>query len=310
MRRDAQGLPLAHGVYVAVHGPSYETPAEIRYLRTIGADAVGMSTVPEAIVARHMGMDVLGISCITNMAAGVLPQPLVHDEVMEVARQRPRKFAALLEGIIERLSLGRLEAEVARRRTPRTGGSADRASGRRPAPGAEPGGSGGPHAAAHAPRRPPLRTRPPRRGGVGAGAARTDAGARRRTPSERWWPPPPTRAPARTPATRGSRWVPRSKRATASVVTGCNIENATYGLTLCAERVALVKALSEGYTVFTRITVVADTADPTPPCGPCRQLLWEYCGDIEVILANLERTTGTLRLSALLPMPFDARLLE
>lgn len=94
------------------------------------------------------------------------------------------------------------------------------------------------------------------------------------------------------------------------VVTGCNIENATYGLTLCAERVALVKALSEGHAVFTRIVVVADTESPTPPCGPCRQLLWEYCGDIEVILANLEQTTATLRLSALLPMPFDARLLE
>lgn len=94
------------------------------------------------------------------------------------------------------------------------------------------------------------------------------------------------------------------------VITGCNIENATYGLTLCAERVALVKALSEGQTSFTRIAVVADTVDPTPPCGPCRQLLWEYCGDIEVILANLERTTAKLRLSALLPMPFDGRLLE
>jgi cytidine deaminase len=95
-----------------------------------------------------------------------------------------------------------------------------------------------------------------------------------------------------------------------AVVTGCNIENATYGLTLCAERVALVKALSEGHAVFTRIVVVADTETPTPPCGPCRQLLWEYCGDIEVILANLEQTTATLRLAALLPMPFDARLLE
>jgi cytidine deaminase len=94
------------------------------------------------------------------------------------------------------------------------------------------------------------------------------------------------------------------------VVTGCNIENATYGLTLCAERVALVKALSEGHAQFTRIAVVADTEAPTPPCGPCRQLLWEYCGDIDVILANLERTTATLRLSALLPMPFDGRLLE
>ena len=70
------------------------------------------------------------------------------------------------------------------------------------------------------------------------------------------------------------------------IVTGCNIENATYGLTLCAERVALVKALSEGHTAFTRIAVVADTEAPTPPCGPCRQLLWEYCGDIEVMLGN------------------------
>jgi purine-nucleoside phosphorylase len=98
-----QGLALAHGVYASLHGPSYETPAEIRYLRTIGADAVGMSTAPEAIVARHMGMEVLGISCITNMAAGVLPQPLVHDEVMEVARRVRTEFCRLLEGIVERI---------------------------------------------------------------------------------------------------------------------------------------------------------------------------------------------------------------
>jgi purine-nucleoside phosphorylase len=97
------GVAVSHGVYVAVHGPSYETPAEIRYLRTIGADAVGMSTVPEAIAARHMGVEVLGLSCITNMAAGVLPQPLVHDEVMETARRVRGSFIALLEGIIERL---------------------------------------------------------------------------------------------------------------------------------------------------------------------------------------------------------------
>jgi len=94
-----------------------------------------------------------------------------------------------------------------------------------------------------------------------------------------------------------------------TVVGGCNIENATYGLTLCAERVALVKALSEGHSIFTRIAVVADTAAPTPPCGPCRQLLWEYCGDIDIILGNLNGTTGRFRLSALLPMPFDRRLL-
>jgi purine-nucleoside phosphorylase len=98
-----QRSALAHGVYAALHGPSYETPAEIRYLRAIGADAVGMSTAPEAIVARHMGIEVLGISCITNMAAGVLPQPLVHDEVMETARRVRARFSALLEGIVERL---------------------------------------------------------------------------------------------------------------------------------------------------------------------------------------------------------------
>jgi purine-nucleoside phosphorylase len=93
-------VAVVHGVYAALHGPSYETPAEIRYLRGIGADAVGMSTVPEAIVARHMGMQVLGISCITNMAAGVLPRPLHHEEVMETARKVRPKFGALVEEIV------------------------------------------------------------------------------------------------------------------------------------------------------------------------------------------------------------------
>ena len=97
------GLALEHGVYIAVHGPSYETPAEIKAFRSVGADAVGMSTVPEAIVLRHMGVEVLGISCISNMAAGVLPQPLHHDDVMETTRRVRGQFIALLEGIIGRL---------------------------------------------------------------------------------------------------------------------------------------------------------------------------------------------------------------
>lgn len=99
----ALALPIQHGVYIAVLGPSYETPAEIRAFRTLGADAVGMSTAPEAIVARHMGLEVLGISCITNAAAGVFPEPLHHSEVMETAQQVKGQFIALLEGIIGRL---------------------------------------------------------------------------------------------------------------------------------------------------------------------------------------------------------------
>lgn len=99
----AAGVALEHGVYIAVHGPSYETPAEIRAFRIWGADAVGMSTAPEAIAARHMGLEVLGLSCITNMAAGVLPQPLVHSEVVETALRVREQFIALLEGIVERL---------------------------------------------------------------------------------------------------------------------------------------------------------------------------------------------------------------
>jgi len=94
-----------------------------------------------------------------------------------------------------------------------------------------------------------------------------------------------------------------------TIITGCNVENATYGLTICAERVAMFKALSEGYTKFRRVAVVADTEAPTPPCGACRQILWEFGGDLEVLLANLKRQTGTYRLADLLPLPFDARLL-
>lgn len=98
-----KAIPVVHGTYVCLPGPNYETPAEIRFLRMIGADAVGMSTVPEAIVARHMGIEVLGISCIANMAAGVLPVPLNHEDILETARRVQGTFVSLLEGVIERL---------------------------------------------------------------------------------------------------------------------------------------------------------------------------------------------------------------
>ena len=95
-----------------------------------------------------------------------------------------------------------------------------------------------------------------------------------------------------------------------TIVTGCNIENASYGLTMCAERVAMFKALSEGHRTFRRIAVVAEASVPTPPCGACRQILWEFGGDLEVLLAGLRRHHATYRLGDLLPLPFDGRILR
>ena len=97
---------------------------------------------------------------------------------------------------------------------------------------------------------------------------------------------------------------------TGRIFTGCNIENATYGLTICAERVAVFKAISEGARKFTRIAVAADTDVLTPPCGACRQILWEFCGDAELTLANLQGKTETLHLKELFPRPFDASFLD
>ena len=98
------GIEIAEGVYAGLTGPSYETPAEIRYLRAIGADVVGMSTVPEAIAAAHMGIRVLGISCVTNMAAGILDQPITTEEVMETGERVKADFVALLRAVIPRMS--------------------------------------------------------------------------------------------------------------------------------------------------------------------------------------------------------------
>ena len=118
-------------------------------------------------------------------------------------------------------------------------------------------------------------------------------------------------------AVRGNAFAPFSKFQVGAAIedcdgrihTGCNIENATYGLTMCAERVALFKAMSEGARRFRRIAVAADTDVLTPPCGSCRQLLWEFCGDLEVTLVNLQGKTETLRMKELFPRPFDASFL-
>jgi cytidine deaminase len=91
--------------------------------------------------------------------------------------------------------------------------------------------------------------------------------------------------------------------------TGCNVENSTYGLTVCAERVAVFKAISEGVRKFRRVAVAADTDRLTPPCGACRQILWEFCGDIEIVLVNLRGQTETHRLKDLFPKPFDVSYL-
>ena len=91
--------------------------------------------------------------------------------------------------------------------------------------------------------------------------------------------------------------------------TGCNIENATYGLTMCAERVAVFKAMSEGSRKFRRLAIAADTDILTPPCGSCRQILWEFCGDIEIVLVNLKGKSEAFRLKELFPRPFDASFL-
>jgi cytidine deaminase len=96
---------------------------------------------------------------------------------------------------------------------------------------------------------------------------------------------------------------------TGNIFTGCNVENATYGLTVCAERVAIFKAISEGARRFKRVAVAADTDELTPPCGACRQILWEFCGDVEIVLANPQGKTETLRLGALFPRAFDASFL-
>ncbi len=100
------------------------------------------------------------------------------------------------------------------------------------------------------------------------------------------------------------------KTKSGKIFTGCNIESASYGLTVCAERVAIWKAVSEGETKFTNIAVVADTEELTPPCGACRQIIWEFCGDVPVTFANLKGNIETVQMKELLPRAFDTKFLK
>lgn len=119
-------------------------------------------------------------------------------------------------------------------------------------------------------------------------------------------------------AARERAWAPYStfkvgaalETADGTIITGCNVENASYGLTICAERVALFTAIAAGHRRFVRIAVVADTESPTPPCGACRQVLWEFAEDIEVVLANLSGVAARHRMADLLPHPFSGKFLD
>jgi cytidine deaminase len=119
-------------------------------------------------------------------------------------------------------------------------------------------------------------------------------------------------------AARGNAWAPFSnflvgaalEDESGRIFTGCNVENATYGLSVCAERTAVLKAISEGARKFRRVAVAADTDTLTPPCGACRQILWEFCGDVELTLVNLHGKTETFQLRDLFPRPFDVSFIR
>ena len=234
------GFTLKSGVYVGLLGPTYETPAEVQMMKRLGADAVGMSTVLEVIAARHMGMRVLGISCITNLAAGISAHPLSHDEVTETATRVRARFQDLVRHVLERLADGEVSGD------------------------AEP-------------------------------IDWAELEARARTVQPRAYAPYSQYRVGAALLCRGG-----------AIYCGANVENASYGLCLCAERSAVASAIAAGENRFVALVVATDGPVPAAPCGMCRQVIAEFerALPIRCIAPGAEPLIVTLE--ELLPHAFDA----
>ena len=265
--RSAQRIPLKHGVYVGVHGPSYETPAEIRAFRALG---------------RGRGRHVDGARSHRAQPDGrrrprhllhhehgrrrVLKQKLDHREVLETTQRVKGDFVRLLTFLVQALGTGRSGATedaflpVLRPAGPREEGEEEVSA------------DAGP-------------SRPTRRN-----ASSTRRGRRATNASA---PYSGFRVGAALLAEDGT------------IFGGCNVESASYGLTVCGERTAVFKAISEGARKFRAVAVVTDADPPASPCGACRQVLWDQCRDIDVILATPARVVSRMRLSTLLPLAFE-----
>ncbi|MCC6216536.1 MAG: purine-nucleoside phosphorylase [Polyangiaceae bacterium] len=240
------GLELREGVYAAMLGPAYETPAEVRMLARLGADAVGMSTVPEVIALAHLGVPVAAVSCITNLAAGISERPLAHAEVEEVARRTRDRFSALLGGWIARVPTALAATDASAAGAPGPEGSLEELL-------------------------------------AAARAAREHAHA----------------------PYSGFRVGAAIRGASGAVYRGCNVENASFGATICAERGAVMQLVAAGEARLTEVAVFVEGGTPAMPCGVCRQVLWELGAAAVRVISATPSARRETTLGALLPEPFE-----